>query len=261
MTAPLFGARRRSRGRWRSSQSAIGRSAFSRAEIAFEQPPDARDVGEIGGLAVAPPQPRENADDLAVALRRQDRGGAGEGGAVEFRKRREISFGHRGAQLVRHVAAGVFEQRDEIVAGRAADRVLEIEQPAGAHPRPARQQHQIVDMVIAQYQRRRRQRGERQDIAASARGSRRAPPPAMLCRARSARTSPPAAPPRRAACSRHRAAAPAGRVRRRPGAAPPACRSRAHTARARRRRAPAGAYRRRRRNPRSAETRAARSSA
>ena len=85
-TAPLSGRCRSVRRQM--AVEPVGDRAQRRLarEIVFEQPPDARDVGEIGRLAVAPPQPREDADDLAVALRRQDRGGAGEGGAVEFRE-------------------------------------------------------------------------------------------------------------------------------------------------------------------------------
>src|SRR4051794_41973323 len=76
------------------------------AEIVLEQPPYARDVGEIGGLAVAPPQPRENAGDLVIALRRKDRGGAGKGGAGGLRKRRGGSMGQRGAPLVGQAPTG-----------------------------------------------------------------------------------------------------------------------------------------------------------
>ena len=37
-------------------------------EIAFEQAPDARNMAEINRLLVAHRQPRENADDLGIAL-------------------------------------------------------------------------------------------------------------------------------------------------------------------------------------------------
>jgi hypothetical protein len=42
----------------------------------FEQTPYSRDVHEVTGLAITPPQAREDAQDLAITLRREDCGGA-----------------------------------------------------------------------------------------------------------------------------------------------------------------------------------------
>jgi hypothetical protein len=41
-------------------------------ELSFEQPPDPREVYQVARFAVAPPQSREDAEDLAVALSRED---------------------------------------------------------------------------------------------------------------------------------------------------------------------------------------------
>src|SRR5204862_4839625 len=76
------------------------------AQILFEEPPDPRDVAEILRLPVAPPQPREDADDLAVALRCEDCRRAPEPRRIEIRELREIAPGHRAAQRGRHVATG-----------------------------------------------------------------------------------------------------------------------------------------------------------
>src|SRR5580704_3444209 len=112
-------------------------------QIRFEQAPEARDMAEILRLAVAPPQAGENTDDLGVALRREDRRRAAEGAAVDAGEGGKVAFGHRLAYCARNVAARVFEQRDEVVARRPAQRVLEVEQPDTAHALPARQKHQI----------------------------------------------------------------------------------------------------------------------
>ena len=41
-------------------------------EFSFEQPPDPREMYQVARFAVAPPQSRENPEDLAVALSRED---------------------------------------------------------------------------------------------------------------------------------------------------------------------------------------------
>src|SRR6516162_5238779 len=64
-------------------------------EVGFEQSPDARDVGEVLALAVAFPQPREDPEDLAIALGRENCGRAQEGVPVELRKSSEVALGHR----------------------------------------------------------------------------------------------------------------------------------------------------------------------
>ena len=61
-----------------------------------------------------------------------------------------------------HIAAGVLDQRHEIVGGMAALRVLEVEQAAGLYAGARRQPQEIVLVVVAQQQRvgPGRQRGE-----------------------------------------------------------------------------------------------------
>ncbi len=121
-------------------------------EFSFQQPPDPREVDEVVWLAVTPPQPREDAEDLAVALSREDGRRSQERCPVERRKSNQIALGHRPAEVGRDVAPGIFEERYEIVARRAAHRVLKIEEPATPYPGTIRQQHQIVDVIVAQHQ-------------------------------------------------------------------------------------------------------------
>src|SRR5215472_721067 len=83
-------------------------------EVRFEQPPDPRSVGEVLALAVALPQPREDAEDLGIALGREDRGGTQEGAWVERRKSGEIALRHRAAQAGWNIAPCVLEKRDEV---------------------------------------------------------------------------------------------------------------------------------------------------
>ena len=63
-------------------------------------------------------KPRENAEDLAIALRRQNGSRAQKRRAVERRKSGKIALDHRAAQLGSDIAPGVFEERYEIVARR-----------------------------------------------------------------------------------------------------------------------------------------------
>ncbi len=148
-----------------------------------------------------------------------------------------------------HVAPRVLQQRDQIVGRRADHRVLEIEQAAGLDAVAALEQHEIVDVIVAQHQGRRQRQGVRQHRAPGGK--------IALARTRlpSARPSPPAgtnrraAPPRRGAAPRRRAAASSPSRARSCDAARSARRRRARRARARRRPTPGGAYRCRRRNP------------
>src|SRR5580658_329939 len=102
------------------------------AQILLDEAPDPRNVRKVLRLAVAPPQPGEDADDLAVALSGKDRCRAPEGGAVERGKGSEVALGHRGAERGGDVAPGILDQRYQVVARRAAYRVLEIEEAASA---------------------------------------------------------------------------------------------------------------------------------
>ena len=230
-------------------------------KLLLEQPPDPREVDEVAWLAVALPQPREDAEDLAVALSRQDRRRSQERRPVERRKSSKIALGHLPAEVGRNVAPGVFEERYEIVARRAAYGVLKIEEAAALHPGAIRQQHQIVDVIVAQHQgiagkrRLRQKRSPQIEIFVAPRRritALREPP---------GHTNRPGAPPRRGAAPRRKGASPGSRVPRLRAAARPACLPPGYKGPARRRRGREGGCRCRRRNPRSAESRAARSSA
>ena len=68
--------------------------------------------------------------------------GGTEGGDVDDPPGGGIAADHRFLEVARDVAARVLEQRDEIVRRVAGERVLEVEQPQPAHPRPI-EQHQM----------------------------------------------------------------------------------------------------------------------
>src|SRR5258708_20153904 len=106
-------------------------------KVLLDEAPDARDMPEIDRLAVAHAEPREDADDLAVALRPEHGIGRAEGGAIELGKRIDITAQHGAREIGRHVAPRILEQRDEIVAARADDGVLEIDQAPGGDPSAA----------------------------------------------------------------------------------------------------------------------------
>jgi hypothetical protein len=71
---------------------------------------------------------------------------------------REVAGGHRGAEVGRGVAAGVFQQRDEVVGGMAPAHVLVVEQADPGEAAAAGQPDEVLGMVVAQH--RDRGRGE-----------------------------------------------------------------------------------------------------
>src|SRR6201995_6007942 len=83
-------------------------------EVSIEKAPDPRDVKEVARLAVALPQAREDAEDLAVALCRKDSRRPQKLRPVEVRKSSKITLGHLPAQVERNIAPGVFEERYEV---------------------------------------------------------------------------------------------------------------------------------------------------
>src|SRR5438445_7659161 len=141
-----------SRTRQAAIEPASDRGEGGVAKVLFEQAPDPRKVDEVARLAVALPQPREDAEDLAIALSREDGRRLQERRPVERRKRSEIALDHVPAQLGWNIPPGVFEERYEIVARRTAYRVLKIEEPATLDARAIRQQHEVVDVIVAQHQ-------------------------------------------------------------------------------------------------------------
>src|SRR5258708_8263419 len=124
-------------------------------KILLDEAPDTRDVVEVLRLAIAFPQPREDADDLAIALRAENCIGGHEARAVETRESREIALDHCGGEIARDVAPCILEQRDKIVARRSDYGVLEIEQTAGGDAAPLGQDEEIVDVAVAQHESRR----------------------------------------------------------------------------------------------------------
>ena len=98
----------------------------------LEHAPDARQVRQVVGLAVAPQQADEQADDPGVALRRHQGEAGAEVGGVEA-GRREIAREAGRLHRRRYVAPRILDQRDEVVGGMAALGVLEVEQAAGTH--------------------------------------------------------------------------------------------------------------------------------
>ncbi len=72
---------------------------------------------------------------------------------VEARPSSEVTFDQSLLQSRIDVAPGVLGQRDEIIGSRSDQRVLEIKQPAGGHALAPVDHHQIVDMIVTQYQR------------------------------------------------------------------------------------------------------------
>src|SRR5271166_1336383 len=141
-----------SRARQMAVEPASDRGESRMCQVSFKQPADPWQVDEVTRLAVAPPQSREDAEDLAIALSRKDGRRAQERRPIERRKSSKIALGHPPAQLGWNIAPGVFEERYEIVTRRPAYGVLKIEEPATLHPRAIRQQHQVVDMVVAEHQ-------------------------------------------------------------------------------------------------------------
>ena len=116
------------------------------SQIAFEQGPDPRDIVEIARLAVALPQPHENADDLGVALRPEPGVVAEKFGS--FAGLADIVIEHLRFELGGHVAPRVLQQRDQVVGLVSGQRVLEIEQ---ALLLKTAQQHDVFGVIIAQH--------------------------------------------------------------------------------------------------------------
>ena len=86
-------------GHQRQNQDRTGASAGV-SEIAVEVPPDARQMGEVGGLAIAPREPVEDADDPHRALRTQNGVGRAERRLVEAGRRLQIAHDKRSLQPV-----------------------------------------------------------------------------------------------------------------------------------------------------------------
>src|SRR5262245_13733318 len=94
--------------------------------------PYAWDVSQILRLAVADVEPGENTEDLACALGCERDVGADESGGVELAAVGtpvpDVAAEQRHLGLLRHVDAGVLQERSEVVGGRPNEGVLEVEE-------------------------------------------------------------------------------------------------------------------------------------
>ncbi|MDT4857622.1 hypothetical protein FQZ97_920550 [compost metagenome] len=90
---------------------------------------------------------------------------------IQFRAVRQVALQQCVLQRRGDVATGVLQQRHQVVRGGAVQGVLEVEQAAGGHAVPVIEQHQVVDVEVAQHHglatpgRRFAERGEERHIA------------------------------------------------------------------------------------------------
>ena len=103
-------------------------------EIGVEVPPQPRQMGEVGGLAVTLRKPVEDADDPHRALRAENGVSRVEPCLIEVGRRVEVARDHRRLQTRAEVPPRVLQQRDEVVCRRARARILKIQQPDPADP-------------------------------------------------------------------------------------------------------------------------------
>ena len=86
-------------------------------EIAAEVPPYARQMSEVGRLAIAPRETVEDADDPHRALRAETGVGRAQRGLVKAGRCLQVARDHRRLKPGAEVAPRVLEQGDEIVGG------------------------------------------------------------------------------------------------------------------------------------------------
>ena len=110
---------------------------------------------QIRRFAVAHGQPRENAQDLRVALNAERRIGEAERLCVETCLRCaphvQVVREQRVLERRRNVDARVFQKRHQIVGERARECILEVEQPRAARPLALREPDEVRRMVVAQH--------------------------------------------------------------------------------------------------------------
>src|SRR5215468_6771640 len=116
--------------------------------------PYARHVSQILRLAVADIQAVEYAEDLARALRRQRDIVPDEQSGIELgiigAAAAEIAAEQGDLELLRHVDAGVLQERGQVVGRRTHQGVLEIEEPYPLELAALRQPEQVRRMDVAQ---------------------------------------------------------------------------------------------------------------
>src|SRR5262245_52744074 len=112
-------------------------------------------MSQILRLAVARVQAGKNPQDLAGALRRERDVALDESRGIELRlvgaAAADVVAEQRELGLLRHVDPGVLQERGEVVAGGAYERILEIEEPDPAQRVAVSQPQQVRRMEIAQH--------------------------------------------------------------------------------------------------------------
>src|SRR5689334_23175437 len=124
-------------------------------EVAFEIPPDARNVRQIPGFSVPAPQPRKNADDLGIALRPENRIGNGEALRVEIR----LELGDLPAIVRQHLPlersgdlkTRILKQGHQIESPWPLHSILEVEHTHMLQIPSIGPPHQVRRMEIAQH--------------------------------------------------------------------------------------------------------------
>src|SRR6267142_4331695 len=124
-------------------------------ERALQIAPYARHMSQILRLAVASIEPGENAQDLAGTLGCECDVALDEGRPVKFGlsgpAALDVAAKQRQLGLLRHVDAGILEDRGEVIAARAHQGILEVEKPDAPQLMAVRQPQQIGRMVVAQH--------------------------------------------------------------------------------------------------------------
>src|SRR5687768_15039946 len=101
------------------------------------------------GLAVPPPEAREDSEDLRITLRAQNFVMGTEAITIGNLRRIGVAIDHRFLEVGRHVPPCILEKRDEIVGWMPGERVLEVEKSEFA---ATWQDHQVVGMIVAEHQ-------------------------------------------------------------------------------------------------------------
>ena len=119
------------------------------SEVAFEQTPHAWLELRVMRLAIALPQPREDAEDACIPL-----GGQRPIGALErfpVAGRSNVAIEHRPLDLRRHVAPRVLQYRSKVVGRVACKSVLEVEQAEMADALATLHEHHIFRVIVAEH--------------------------------------------------------------------------------------------------------------
>ena len=130
---------------------------------------DARQVLQIGRLAVAPVEPNEDAEDLRVPLRRHDRIGLARKRSRRNRPLRAAPRHRRRRPCVSIAGgdgdAGIHGQRSDVIGRRPDQRILEIDEAEPVVAASSARQMMLGEWIVAQHQalfrRRRAGRGRR----------------------------------------------------------------------------------------------------